>query len=210
MNCITRHELKFGDLIIPPRTKCKIINKPNTFTVDAPGVQLNIVINNFDINKQDIANENKVIKYHSNVNNASLCGVWVHTNTQAVYMDAGDREYCDYGLYDWELEKIFGKGNVPPELLREKHSYYGKDARLQDVIDYLEEDFSDWVEENCEFCILTEDDIEGGLCFEGAEVGDNTLSPKGIEQFNEKCLEYKNRLETTGFTYEFTGGLIWS
>lgn len=35
MNCITRYELKFGDLIIPPRTKCKIINKPNTFTANA-------------------------------------------------------------------------------------------------------------------------------------------------------------------------------
>ena len=209
MNCITRYELKFGDLIIPPRTKCKIINKPNTFTVDASGVQLNIVINNFDINKQDITNENKIIKFHSNVNDASLCGVCIHTNTQAVYMDAGDRRYWNYGLYNWELEKIFGKDVVPSQLLKGKHKYNGKDAKLQDVIDYLEEEFTEWVNNNCEFYVLTEEDIENGFYFDGAEAGDTTLSPRGIEQFEEKCLEYKHRLETIGFTYEFTGGLIW-
>ena len=210
MNCITRYELKFGDLIIPPRTKCKIINKPNTFTANAPGVQLNIVINNFCINKQDISNENEVIKYHSNVNYASLCGIWIHTNTQSVYMDAGDKEYFDYGLYDWQLEKIFGKDNIPQQLLIGKHKYNGKDARLQDVVDYLDEEFAEWVRKNCEFRTIDEDDIENDWKFSDFEVGDETLTDRGLEQFDKKCLEYKNRLETTGFTYEFTGGLNWS
>jgi hypothetical protein len=201
--------MKFGDIIVPARTKCRIINKPDIFTADASGVQISVVVDNYYINADNKENENKVIKYRYNVNNASLCGILIGTNTQSVYMDAGDKMYWDYGLYDWQLEKIFGKDNVPKNLLKGKYVYYGKDAKLQDVIEYLEEEFAEWVQENCEFITLTKDDIEDGLGFDGAEEGDNTLSPKGIEQFETKLLEYQNRLETTGFTYDFRGGLIW-
>lgn len=125
-------------------------------------------------------------------------------------MDAGDKEYYDYGLYDWQFEKIFGKDNIPQQLLIGKHKYNGKDARLQDVVDYLDEEFAEWVRKNCEFRTIDEDDIENDWRFSDFEVGDETLSDRGLEQFDKKCLEYKNRLETTGFTYEFTGGLHWS
>jgi hypothetical protein len=125
-------------------------------------------------------------------------------------MDAGDKMYWDYGLYDWQLEKIFGKDNVPQNLLKGKYAYYCKDARLQDVVEYLEEEFAEWVQENCEFITLTEEDIENGFGFDDAEEGDTTLSQKGIEQFENKCLEYQNKLEVTGFTYDFQGGLTWS
>ena len=71
MKCITRYELKFGDIIVPARTQCRIINKPDIFTVNAPGVQIIIVIANYDLRKRDINNENKIIKFHNNVNDAS-------------------------------------------------------------------------------------------------------------------------------------------
>lgn len=210
MKCITRYEMKFGDIIVPARTTCRIINKPNTFTADASGVQIGVVVDNYYINVENKENENKVIKFRSNVNNGCLSGIYISTNTQSVYMDAGDRVYWDYGLYDWQLEKIFGKDNVPQNLLKGKYAYYGKDAKLQDVIEYLEEEFAEWVQDNCEFMTLTEEDIEDNLGFDGAEEGDTTLSQNGIEQFEKKLLEYQNRLETTGFTYDFRGGLIWS
>jgi len=204
MKCMTRYEMKFGDIVVPARTTCRIINKPNTFTADASGVQINVVVENYDINIENKENENKVIKYRYNVNDACLSGIFIRTNTQSVYMDAGDYMYKGYGLYDWQLEKIFDKDNIPEGL------FQGKDAKLQDVIEYLEEEFAEWVQENCEFITLNEEDIEDGLGFEDAEEGDTTLSQKGIEQFEKKCLEYQNKLETTGFTYDFQGGLSWS
>lgn len=207
MKCITRYEMKFGDIIIPERTECMIVNKPNVFTVDASGVQLNIVVNNYDLKLKDKENENKIIKYRRNVNNGVLQGLYIHTNTESVYMDAGDYMYKDYGLYDWQLEKIFGE-NIPSNLLIGKHKYNGKDAKLRDVIDYLEEEFADWVSENCEFMEITDDNIDD-YSFYDFEVGDTTLSDNGLKQFEDKCLEYKKRLETTGFTYDFEGGLNW-
>lgn len=209
MKCITRYEMKFEDIIVPARTTCRIINKPDIFTTDASGVQIGVVVDNYYINVENKENENKVIKFRSNVNNGCLSGIFIRTNTQSVYIDAGDYMYRDYGLYDWQLEKIFGKDNVPQNLLKGKYDYYGKDAKLQDVIEYLEEEFAEWVQNNCEFITLTEEDIEEGFGFDGAEEGDSTLSQKGIEQFEKKLLEYQNRLETTGFTYDFRGGLIW-
>jgi hypothetical protein len=208
MKCITRYEMNFGDIIIPERTECIIINKPNTYTVNAPGVQLNMVINNCDLKLPDKKNENKVIKFRNNVNNACLSGIYVHTNTQSVYMYADDNMYSDYGLYTWELEKIFGRESVPQNLIIGKYLYNGKDAKLIDVIDYLEEEFAEWVRENCEFMTITEENIDDYEFYE-FEIGDTTLSDLGLKQFENKCLEYKKRLETTGFTYDFTGGLIW-
>ena len=209
MYCLTRYEMKFGKEIIPARTKATIINKLDTDTVDAPGVNVRLAINNYDIHKRDINNENKIIEYYNNVNEAALEGIIIDTNTQAVYMNAGDKFYYYTGLYDWQLEKIFGKDNVPNKLLLGRFKYNGKDAKLMDVIDYLEDEFAEWVKNNCEFCILSEEDIENGDCIDGAEAGDETLSAKGLEQFYTKQLEYQNRLETTGFTYDFKGGLVW-
>ncbi|MCR3758453.1 hypothetical protein KYB31_05515 [Clostridium felsineum] len=209
MYCITRYEMKFGKEIIPARTKAILINKVTTDTVDAPGVYVKLAIDNYNLHKEDINNENEVIKYHVNANDATLGGIIVNTNTQAVYMDAGDKFYYYTGLYDWQLEKIFGKDNIPKKLLIGKYKYNGKDAKLSDLVNYLDDEFMKWVENNCEFCILSEEDIESGDCFDGAEAGDSTLSAKGLEQFHTKKLEYQKRLETTGFTYNFKGGLNW-
>jgi len=205
--------MRFGNIVVPARTKCMVINEVKTDTVDAPGVYIRMLVKNHDINLNRMQNENKVIKHHSNVNRATLCGITIDTDTTAVYMDAGNELYKYTGIYDWQLEKIFGKDNVPQNipqnLFLDKYKYHGKDASLQSVIDCLEDEFSLWVMENCDFYILTEEDIENGGCFDGAESGDTTLSDVGLSQFYEKQLEYQNKLETIGFTYDFRGGLLW-
>ena len=209
MYCLTRYDMKFGDMVIPARTKCMVINEVRTDTVDAPGVYIRLLVRNYDVNLKDTKNENKVIRYNRNVNDATIRGLTVDTGTTAVYMDASDKLYYNTGIYDWELERIFEDDNVPKNLLIGKYKYNGKDARLESIIDYLEDEFSEWVQENCDFYTLTEEDIENDFYFDGAKAGDKTLSDKGLNQFYKKQLEYQNKLETIGFTYDFKGGLIW-
>lgn len=209
MKCITRYDMKFGDVVVPARTECIIVNKPDMFTVNASGVQLNVVVNNYNLKLKDLENENKVFEHKYNVNNGSLCGIYIHTNTQSVYMYADDYMYNDYGLYSWQLEKIFEKDNIPKALINKERLYNRKHAQLLDVVEYLEEEFADWVRENCDMRALTEDDMDE-YEFYGFEIGDTTLTDEGLEKFEEKCLEYKNKLETIGFTYDFKGGLIWN
>ena len=127
MKCITRYEMKFGDIIIPERTECTIIGKEHEYNVNCSGVQLNLAIRNWDIGLKDKTNENKVIKHKSNVNTASLDGIFVHTNTQSVYVYADYCIYENYELYEWQLENIFGKDNIPNNLLKGRYQYNGKD-----------------------------------------------------------------------------------
>lgn len=211
MKCITKYEMKFGDVIVPARTECIIVNKPRMYTVNAPGVQLNVIVRNCDLKLKDIDNENKIIKYGSNINRATLDGICIHTNTESVYMCAYDYMYnnYDYVLNLWQLEKVFGKDNIPKNLTREDTLLMSKHATLSDVVEYLEEEFADWVSDNCNKRELTEDDMDE-YEFYGFEVGDTTLTDEGLKKFEEKCLEYKNKLETIGFTYDFKGGLIWN
>ncbi|WP_123053124.1 hypothetical protein [Clostridium sp. JN-1] len=209
MFCLTRYDMRFGDIFIPARTKCTVINKIVDDIVDAPGIQVKMSVDNYDIKRHYKENENKVIKYNQNLNDASLYGFVIDTNTEAVYMDAGANIYFHAGVYDWQLEKIFGKENLPKNLIIGKYEYNGKDAKLRTVIEYLEDEFSEWVQNNCEFYALDEDDIENGEGFDGAQPGDKILSSFGLQQFYIKKLEYQNKLETIGFTYDFKGGLIW-
>lgn len=211
MKCITRYEMKFGDLTIPARTECIIVNKPDMYTINASGVQLNVVVRNYDLKLRDIENENKVFKHRHNVNNGSLCGICIHTNTESVYMYADDYMHNNYGyeLHLWELEKVFGKDDIPTSLIKTDRGTFGKHAQLLDVVEYLEEEFADWVRDNCDMRELTEDDMDE-YEFYGFEVGDTTLTDEGLVKFEKKCLEYKNKLEIIGFTYDFKGGLIWN
>ncbi|WP_195618698.1 hypothetical protein [Clostridium paraputrificum] len=209
MKCITRYDMKFGDILIPARTECIVVNKPNMYTVNSSGVQLNIVVRNYDLKLKNIKNENKIIEYGSNINEATLGGIYIHTNTQSVYMYADEYINYDYELYLWQLEKIFGKNNIPDSLIMEDTLLMSKYATLLDVVEYLEEEFADWVKDNCDMRELTEDDMNE-YEFYGFEVGDTTLTDEGLAKFEKKCLEYKNKLETIGFTYDFKGGLIWN
>lgn len=202
--------MKFGDIIVPARTLCTILGKESYYEADAPGVQLNMIVHNWDIKRDDIENSNKIMKYRSNINEATLSGILISTNTQSVYMDASSEVYYDYGLYDFQLEKIFGKDNIPEKLFLGKYQFNGKDSRLRDVIAYLEEEFTAWVFKNCDFITITKSNIEDYEPYNSElSVGDTTLSTLGLEQFYEKQLEFKKMLEVTGFTYNFKGGLTW-
>ena len=77
------------------------------------------------------------------------------------------------------------------------------------MIEYLEEDFSDWVKENCDFREVTQEDIDEDISHSDFEVGDETLTDYGLKLFEKKKLEYQAKLEIIGFTYDFQGGLIW-
>ena len=185
--------------------------KPYYDGADTTGIQIGIVVDNYDIGiKKYIINENKVIKYHTNINEATLDGIYIYTNTKSVFMDAGDKFYNNHSLYKSQLEKIFGKDEIPQQLLELNHDCInGKYIKLQDVIEYLEEDFSDWVKENCDFREVTQEDIDEDISYSDFEVGDETLTDYGLELFEKKKLEYQAKLEIIGFTYDFQGGLIW-
>lgn len=217
IKCITRSDMRFGDYFIPVRTKAIAISDPVSTTVDAPGVYLKIYINLFDMfseekrmtgvpaNKTRINNELEGKPY--GCTSSQMIGIVVSTNAKQVYMDAGSRFYQNESISGWKAEKIFPDGI--PGKLTEGLKETGYRYRLVDIIEYLGEEFAKWVQKKCQFHTLTEDDIENGIDFEGAKVGDKILSDLGHKQFSEKQFEYQERLEAIGFTYEFSGGLIW-
>lgn len=129
----------------------------------------------------------------------------IYTNGTQVYLDAGDSFYQNATLNEWQVKEILGEDKS--KYIRQ--TPYIRQYFLSDVVNCLEEEFSDWVQDNCHFRKLTKRDIENGDGFDGANPGDRILSPKDIEQFNKKKIKYQNRLEITGFTYDFKGGLIW-
>jgi hypothetical protein len=212
MYCITRKEMKFKDFIVPARTKCTVINKLNTTTVDAPGVQLMVSILLWDMKHfaKCLVSDVQIKDELSAGSDSSLfIGITVSTNTTNVYMDAGDKLYWDEELYGWQLKRIFGIDSVPMHFTQENNRHYGRIAKLRDVIDYMEDEFAEWVRENCEFYTLTEEDIENGDYHGDFEPGASILSDKGLDLFYVKQLEYQNKLENIGFTYDFKGGLVW-
>lgn len=214
MYCITKGDMKFDDYFIPARTKATVINKPQYVGADIPGMCLKLVITLWDmlpeaekrkgvpISRTKISNELEGRSFNVK---SEMIGIVITTNGTQVYMDAGDDFYFGVTLYEWQVKKVFN-GEIPKDLYPKQgtNTYY-----LQGIIDYLEDKFEDWVKNNCNFHILTKQDIENGDGFDGAYPGDKTLSPKGMQQFEQKKLEYQNRLEAIGFTYDFKGGLIW-
>jgi hypothetical protein len=208
MWCVTRKDMKFGDYFIPSGTKCTVINKLDTTTVDAPGVHLKLSISLWDMRngKPCVVTEvNIPDEFSGSRYSPTLVGVVINASTQDVFMDAGDRLYDDKQLYGWQVQKVVGE-EIPESITKAK---YSNNYTLSSVIDFLEDEFSEWVQTNCHFRKLTKRDIENGNCFDGAEVGGKILSDKGLQQFEDKKREYQKRLETIGFTYDFHGGLIW-
>lgn len=212
MYCITRNDMKFGDYFIPARTKAIVINKPAYREANIPGLYLDIAIRLSDaalkqrktvpINEVEVGNELESTHYQR----SKMVGIEIQTNGEHVFMDAGDSFYNDSMIAEWEVKKIFPNG-VPEAL--EKAPYHINQYMLQSIIDYLENEFAEWVQKNCDFHKLTKRDIENGEGFDGACPGDRILSNSGMEQFDKKKNEYQARLETIGFTYDFKGGLIW-
>ena len=200
--------MKFGEYFIPKGTKCTVINKLDTATVDAPGVHLKLSISLWDIRKNEPCKVSEVQipdELSGNRYPPTLIGIVINTNTQNVFLDAGDKLYFNNQLYGWQVQKVLGE-IIPESITKAEHS---NNYRLDSVVDFLEDEFSEWVKTNCHFRKLTKRDIENGEGFDGAEAGDKTLSDKGMQQFEKKKREYQKRLETIGFTYDFKGGLIW-
>lgn len=153
--------------------------------------------------KTAIENELEHSKYDVG---SKMTGIVIDSNMAQIYMDAGDSFYKDAHISKWDLEKILG--DIIPEEI-EKAPYNKDKYLLSSIINYLEKEFAEWVQGNCHFRKVTKSDIENGDAFDGAEPGDRQLSDKGLKEFYEKQLEYQNKLEVTGFTYEFKGGLHW-
>lgn len=213
MYCITKEDMKFGTYIIPARTRAEVINTPKYREAGMPGLQLRIAIKLFDMHPNKMTG---VPVFETRINNelektccsdtkSQMIGIEIYTQGDKVFLDAGDKFYNDVTLSEWQVKNILGESI--PESLEKKE--YTKGYLLSSVIEHIENEFGEWVTKNCHFKKLTKKDIENGEGFDGAMVGDRTLSPKGMQQFEEKQQEYKNLLETSGFTYEFEGGLIW-
>lgn len=89
MYCITRHELKFGEIVVPARTECQVI-WVSSDVVDAPGVQLTATIPFFKLGMKEI--KNKIIikdKFGNSYGSQVIqTGITIHTNTKAVYISS--------------------------------------------------------------------------------------------------------------------------
>lgn len=207
--------MKFGNYFIPARTRGNLVFNPRSKTVNAPGIYIQVAIGLFNMEseeskikgvplaKTEIVNELEQSRYNEG---SKMTGIVIDSNMSQVYMDADDKFYSDAFLRKRELEKIFG--DVIPEQI-EKAPYCKNEYLLSSVIDYIEKEFAEWVQKNCHFRKVTKKDIENGDALDGAEPGDRQLSERGLQEFNTKLLEYQKKLEVTGFTYEFKGGLYW-
>lgn len=215
INCITKNDMKFGEYFIPARTKAKVINTPSSKSADVPGLQLTLAVSFWDMTTKDEKKKGvplTKLQFNNELENNSfgntdsqLKGIVIATNGTQVYLDAEDSFYEDARLSKWQVEKIF-EGKIPESITP---GPYTNKYSLSEVVCYLEEEFAEWVRGNCHFRKITKREIENGEAFDGASPGDKTLSGTGLEQFYNKQLEYQARLETTGFTYEFKGGLYW-
>lgn len=212
MYCVIKNDMKFGEYFIPAKTRARVINKPNYKDANVPGLDLYLAITLRDIvlmqKKSALLSEVEIENELAEKNkNTVMVGITISTDGTKVFMDAGADFYEDATISEYQVKKVLGVDDIPKEIKKVQymvHKYY-----LNSVIDYLEDQFSKWVQKKCEFYTYTEEDIENGNCVADAEAGDTTLSTNGLEQFENKKLEYQEKLERIGFTYEFTGGLIW-
>lgn len=200
MKCITRNKMKFNELVIPARTKGTIIWPLKSFlTPNVPGVSVGIAIalKDIDFHNKDVNNELEKETLYGYTKN-QMDGITFSTKTNQIYIIPEYMYYDDYKLSLWQAGKILDK-----EKLDEIEPKFAK-YPLFEIIETLEEEFADWVTDNCKFKKITKREAENYLLF---EAGDKVLVDQ--EKFANKKLEYQKRLETSGFTYNFKGGLIW-
>jgi hypothetical protein len=213
MYCVIKNDMKFGEYFIKAGTKARVIGKPNYKQVNIPGLDLYLAVNLRDIalkQKESVLESEIRIKNeleercHSNT---EMVGITLMTDGTKVLMDAGADFYEEATIYESEVKKVLGTDNIPENI--EKAKYLQPPYYVSSLVQYLEDEFTKWVQDNCEFYTYTKEDIENGDCWEDAEPGDTTLSESGIEQFENKKIEYQKMLEKIGFTYDFKGGLVW-
>lgn len=212
MHCLIKNDMKFGEYFIPARTKARVINKPNYKEANIPGLDLYLAINLSDIalmQKESVLVSEVEIKneLEGKSKDTVMVGITIKTDGTKVLMDSGNDFYENATLYGSKVKKVLDTDIIPEEI--KIAPYTSKKYYLQSIIEYLENNFAKWVQANCEFYIYTEEDVENGNCYADAEPGDTILLDKGMEQFENKKLEYQSMLEKIGFTYDFKGGLIW-
>lgn len=213
MLCKVRDEMKFGDFTIPAGTLAEVINTPKYREADIPGLHLELSVSLLNIakntNESVLMTEYRIINELDNRSSAysgtQMIGIVINTDGTHVYMDAGDKFYREVTITKWKAEKVFDN-KIPENITPQEHS---REYGLRSIIDYLEDEFADWVLDNCHFRKITKREIENNEGFDGAEPGDRILSDRGLEQFYSKQKEYQNKLERIGFTYDFKGGLNW-
>ncbi|URZ15452.1 hypothetical protein [Clostridium felsineum] len=207
MYCVTRKNMKFAQYEIPEGTKGYVIGQPDEHIVNAPGVEFKMYILLWDIehtlvSKPVINNELKN-RYSTG---SQMTAIVIDTNTKEVYMgiDEDDGFYDNVTLSLFQLKKIFGE-DIPKEIDKAE---YNDRYMLSSVVNYLESNFTKWVNKNCDFITVTKEDIENGE-YHNLEEGYRVLSVLGIRQFEEMKKKYQAKLEAVGFTYDFKGGLNW-
>lgn len=206
MYCITRQEMKFNDLTIPARTKGTIITTNNCNSI-SPNccIKVRVEFSFSNISRDDIYNDLEKNNYPFNPISKQT-GIVVTLPSKLIYLVSTTNEES---IPQWQAEKLLSN----EKLKKIKHQYnkhnlcYYIDVYvLRDIIDELEQEFSDWVQKNCTFETLTEENVDDHPLF---EVGDRIL--ENISNFEDRKLEYQNKLENaTGYTYDFKGGLIWA
>ena len=213
MYFLIKNDMKFGEYFIKGRTRARVINKPRYKKVNIPGLDLYLALNlsEIELNKKesvlvsDIEIKNELDEKSKDT---VMVGITIRTDGTKVFMDAGDDFYENATIYESQVKKVLNIESIPEGIKKAEYfsptSYY-----LRGVVKYLEDEFANWVENNCEFYTYTKEDIENSNCREDSEEGDTTLSEKGIEQFENKKSEYQYKLEKIGFTYDFKGGLVW-
>lgn len=212
MYCLTKNDMKFGEYFIPARTKARVIGKPNYKEANVPGLDLYLAVTFWDIvlmqKKSALVSEVEIKnELEEKSKDTVMVGITIRTDGTKVFMDAGNEFYEDATISEFQVKKVLGTEDIPKEI--QKVQYMVRPYCLRSVVDYLEDEFAKWVQDNCEFYTYTEEDIENGDCTDDAEAGDTTLSDKGLKQFESKKAEYQEKLERIGFTYDFEGGLVW-
>lgn len=195
MYAITNEDMKFGDLYVPARTKCLIVSELDFDSVNNPQKVIKIMIESYFLG--ELSKHNSLQTGH-----AILSGYTISTTLKNVYLDVSDNLFSSREVSRVELEKVFGEDNIP-EILKKVSK-----VELFDVIYVLEKEFSVWIEDNCNFHLVSEDDVKGEE-YVSFNIGDKILSSDSVDKYYEKKKEYQEKLESIGFTYNFKGSLIF-
>lgn len=195
MYAITIKEMKFGDLYVPARTKCLIVSELDFDSVNNPEKVIKIMIESYFLG--ELSKNNSLPTGH-----AILSGYTISTTLKNVFLDVSHNLFSSREVTNMELEKVFGKDNIPKILQKVSR------VELFDLIYLMEKEFSAWIDKNCSFYSVKEEDVINGE-YASFNVGDKILSSESIDLYFDKKQEYQNKLENIGLTYNFKGSLIF-
>jgi len=199
MKCVTKKEIKVKDFVIPARTVGTIINMRNQ-EFDCHSNDLLVMVDLLEFNLEE---KTYAEIYPSDKNeerywpkSTYLRAIVLSITSAEVYLDAEDY-YKGRKIYNRQLQEVFD-GNVPNDLKVDQT----KPRILHEVIDYLENEFSDWVEKNCKW--HSEETLE-----DEEEQNNFYMTDESQKRFDYKRRAYQDMLGKIGLIYKFTGGLVW-